>query len=217
MISGIGVTHSERSVVEHKTGEVLHGLQFWMALPKHLEDVKPEFHHSPSVIEIPNPRFDVQVKLIIGSVFGYEQHNIPMFPGMDNIFLMSVELTGGDSFYKTPKPFPRNVEVGVYVVSGKVRCNDNEVLGDGEMMVMRGNGADDNDNDGALDLYALEPSTRVVVFGGTALPEKRHLLWNFCSSDTNKIKSAVESWKTMDRDKFPPVVNEPNDDSISMP
>src|SRR5690606_13351632 len=46
MTAGKGVVHSERTPEYLRTSEKsLHGLQIWVALPKHLEQTEPTFHH----------------------------------------------------------------------------------------------------------------------------------------------------------------------------
>ena len=47
MTAGKGVTHTERTPEDLRNGNtfVAHGYQIWVALPKELEDMAPEFHH----------------------------------------------------------------------------------------------------------------------------------------------------------------------------
>jgi redox-sensitive bicupin YhaK (pirin superfamily) len=46
-------------------------------------------------------------------------------------------------------------------------------------------------NANATVIVALDDNTRIAVFGGTKLPEKRHLFWNFCSSNRDRIAHAI--------------------------
>jgi redox-sensitive bicupin YhaK (pirin superfamily) len=47
MTSGRGIAHSERTPVHLRhTDKMLHGLQIWVALPKSLEQMDPEFFHA---------------------------------------------------------------------------------------------------------------------------------------------------------------------------
>lgn len=44
MVAGKGIVHSERTREElRKSGQRLNGLQLWMALPKSMEEIDPEF------------------------------------------------------------------------------------------------------------------------------------------------------------------------------
>src|SRR6187402_2399692 len=65
MTSGNGIVHSERTPEYLRHSEKsLHGLQIWVALPKHLEEMKPEFFH---IEENQIPAWnegDVQYKLV---------------------------------------------------------------------------------------------------------------------------------------------------------
>jgi redox-sensitive bicupin YhaK (pirin superfamily) len=215
MCAGRGVTHSERSIVassaathgggvDAATG--MHGLQFWVALPKEYEDVDPSFHYSESVVDIPTADASVQVSLVVGSVLGGKQSRIPILPGTGDLFLLDVKFGTSDASWSCP--IDDGIEVGIYVSSGKIYCQgQNASVGD--MVVLK--------DSTELELFALETDTRVAIIGGTPLPEPRHLLWNFCSHDKAKLAQAAESWKILDRNMFPPVVNESNDDSIPMP
>src|SRR6185436_3454344 len=48
MVAGAGIVHSERTPVEERTsGQRVHGIQSWVALPKKHEHVAPSFNHQP--------------------------------------------------------------------------------------------------------------------------------------------------------------------------
>ena len=71
MTAGKGVVHSERTPEYLRTTDkTLHGLQIWVALPKHLENCEPSFAHIEAE-EIPHWKQDnVNFKLIAGEAFG---------------------------------------------------------------------------------------------------------------------------------------------------
>ncbi|WP_312324543.1 pirin family protein, partial [Soonwooa sp.] len=73
MTAGKGVAHSERTPENLRhTDKKLHGLQIWVALPKHLEESEPTFHHIEAK-DIPAWEEDgLKIKLIAGKVFGKE-------------------------------------------------------------------------------------------------------------------------------------------------
>ncbi len=52
MIAGRGIVHSERTSEERRaTGQAMHGLQLWVALPEEHEEDEPEFsHHEASAL-----------------------------------------------------------------------------------------------------------------------------------------------------------------------
>jgi redox-sensitive bicupin YhaK (pirin superfamily) len=79
---------------------------------------------------------------------------------------------------------------------------------------------DNNDSDynGTIGrIVARADDTRVILLGGTPLPERRYMLWNFVSSDPKKLDRAAMAWSQLDRTIFPPVIHEDNLDSIDMP
>lgn len=206
MVAGNGVVHSERgkeALAAFPDRNLCHGLQLWVALPKALEDIPPAFHSGDSV--------ELQQKggtLVVGSAFG-EKSDIPVFADM---FLVDVVL---EKDFACKGIAEDAVELGIYVSSGSCVCEGfsgaDVVLDEGSMIVFKGVVPQ-----GAV-LKPKTPGTRLAVLGGEPLPEKRHMLWNFVSSDKDKIVKAAASWASLDRTKFPPVVNEPNDDSLPLP
>jgi redox-sensitive bicupin YhaK (pirin superfamily) len=114
------------------------------------------------------------------------------------------------------------VELGFYVVAGTVRLGggsfpDGKELAAGTMTVYK---VDSGSLDGKLASLVNEKAG-VAILGGTALPEKRFVTWNFVSSSKQKIDDAIAAWgdaaEGIDRSKFPPVAGESNDDCIPMP
>ena len=255
MCAGKGVTHSERPPPDEQEQQStlkdeLHGIQLWIALPKDQEDVEPSFHHASSVVSLPeetNSSSSVQAKLVVGSLGDYEQEEIPLVPGLEDMFLVSVEFdpTKDDSqkqsVWKCPS-LKNTLEIGIYVASGSITVRyeskgaeddgDNnpmeKTLHVGDMMYLPPT-ADNNDatgNHGPLFLFDSSPSddssttttkTRVAILGGVPFHERRHLLWNFCSHDRDKLQAAADAWQRMDRTIFPPVAHESNNDSIPLP
>ena len=198
--------------------------KLWAALPKDFEDVDPTFHHSSSVVSVETASMTsavVQTKLIVGKFLGYEQKRIPLLPGMEDMFLVSVEFQDDNvEWHCPPLLVDQRVDgqVGIYATSGTaiVKQEDHEEtlsLSVGEIMVLS-TGTESFTESGMTIRGSKD--CKVVLLGGYAYPEKRHLLWNFCSWDTNKLKDAADAWERLDRNKFPPVFNESNDDSISL-
>ncbi|CAJ1943581.1 unnamed protein product [Cylindrotheca closterium] len=239
MIAGKGVVHSERGnkvdLGPHLSGELpstSHGLQLWMALPKGGEDVHPSFHHGKA-IALHTGNTSVQATLVVGSANGVSQSAIPIDNRLGNNFFVDVEFDKeGESFSLQQIGTGTDpVEIGIYVSTGSVKldsgyCNmdgDNSesetVLEEGNMVVYQ-LGREDETVDIASwvgKLTALSSGTRLAILGGTPLPEKRHMFWNFVSHDKQKVEDAAEAWEQLDRSIFPPVVNEDNEDSIPLP
>ena len=71
MTAGRGIVHSERTGTERRaTGDNLHGLQMWVALPSEKEEIAPAFAHY-AVEQFPMVRDNGKsVRLVIGSLYG---------------------------------------------------------------------------------------------------------------------------------------------------
>ena len=211
MYSGKGVTHSERPL---EKSEGMHGLQLWVALPKDQEDMEPVFYHSPTVVSINTESASVQVKLVVGRALGKEQAKIPLVPGLEDLFLLSVEFPDegvNECIWNCP-PLgdDDSVQVGIYVSAGSATINGNDPpLQVGEMVLTTGSEP--------LTITSKDSGTKLAIFGGPSFPEKRHLLWNFCSWDKDKLQYAADHWTSLDRNMFPPVAHESNTDSIPLP
>jgi len=155
---------------------------------------------------------------------------------MEDMFLVSVEFQDDNvEWHCPPLLVDQRVDgqVGIYATSGTaiVKQEDHEEtlsLSVGEIMVLS-TGTESFTESGMTIRGSKD--CKVVLLGGYAYPEKRHLLWNFCSWDTNKLKDAADAWERLDpnklkdaadawerldRNKFPPVFNESNDDSIPL-
>ena len=69
MIAGRGIVHSERSVPERRaSGDKLHGLQLWVALPAASEEAAPVFAHT-SAADIPElSENGMTLRVILGTM-----------------------------------------------------------------------------------------------------------------------------------------------------
>ncbi|KKL51763.1 hypothetical protein LCGC14_2292220, partial [marine sediment metagenome] len=95
MVAGKGVTHSERTSDEGRSGpHSLYGIQTWMALPEENEDMDPIFeHHGKEAI----PEIEaegINAKLILGTAYG-ESAPARMF---SETFYLDVTLEAGARF-----------------------------------------------------------------------------------------------------------------------
>ena len=79
MTAGKGIVHSERTPEYLRHSEKhMHGLQIWVALPKDLEQMDPEFFHIDSS-QIPSwTEDDIDFKLIAGEVMG-KKSAVPVY------------------------------------------------------------------------------------------------------------------------------------------
>lgn len=189
MVSGSGVTHTERTPEDFRKSmapQHLHGYQVWIALPKEMEETSPAFHHVP-VDALPAWTVEsLHMRLVAGTAFG-RTSPVPIF---SPLFMLDVSNVGGAFSLEVNNGL--SGEIAVVVVSGSVTVGDQEVL-PGQMLVSK---VPDECS------ITLEAASRVLLFGGQPLPEERFMYWNFVSSDKSRLEKAKEDWKAR---RFPQV------------
>lgn len=179
MTSGKGIVHSERtpdSLRGHQ--KKLHGLQIWVALPKHLEHINPSFQHIENS-ELPTWIEDsVHFKLIAGKIKGHESPLAVHSP----LFLLEIEsserkkIAIGDDLYG---------EVGIYILEGAIIA-EGEKFGPKQLLVTLNH---------SICEFEIEPYSKIFIFGGEPFPEERIIYWNFVATTNEDIEKAKENWK----------------------
>lgn len=180
MTAGKGVSHTERTPEDMRQGNVFtaHGYQIWVALPKELEDMEPQFHHIegkdlPKWIDQ-----SAEFTLVAGEGYG----KVSPVPVHSPLFMIEV---------KNAEPYALNVngklkgEIGICIVEGGIEACG-EVVEKGNILVSK---VEDTCN------IKLSPNTHLLLFGGEPFPEERHIFWNFVSSSKETIEQAKEAWK----------------------
>ncbi len=192
MTAGHGIVHSERESHEAKASQHrMDGLQFWVALPQKDAECEPAFsHHNRNTLPVWNHE-GVFARLLAGEALGMTapaKTYSPMF-ALDVLMKADTHL---------PRPNPQH-ECAAYLISGTI-----EVSGDtysaGDFVVLE-------DEDG----FKASENTRLFLFGGPEWPETPHLVWNFVSFSTERIKQASADWKA---GNFPTI---PGDDLEHIP
>jgi len=187
MTAGKGVVHSERTP-ERLRGESknLHGLQIWVALPKHLEDSSPTFQHVEAN-DIPTwTEKGINFKLIAGK-FSDKESPVAVHSDMYFIEIHSekdVQVDIGDQLY---------VESALYILEGSIETEGN-TFGTKQILVAK---------EANLCSFLLTANSTVYIFGGSPFEEERHIFWNFVHSNKDKIEAAKEDWKAQRFDKVP--------------
>ena len=176
MTAGKGIVHSERTSDELlASGQLLHGVQVWMALPEDQQEIEPAFVHYPAAdlpVVVDN---GVTTTIVIGS---YNGQTSPVVVLPDTLYL-SQQLDQG-----CITTLPDNAEQrGIYVVSGKITIDDCE-LNSGSMAVIKS---------GAQVEMSADETSRLVTIGGEDVGE-RDLWWNFVHSVTERIDQAKAVW-----------------------
>lgn len=197
MTAGKGVVHSERTPERFKgSSGNFHGLQIWVALPKHLEECEPSFSHVDAK-DIPAwSEGSLQFKLIAGEAFG-KKSPVPVYSPLYFVEISAKEkatVNIGEHLYG---------ESALYILEGSM-SSDGEVFGPKQLLVAK---------DPKLCAFELEAGSTVYLFGGEAFPEERFIHWNFVSTSKDSIVKAREDWK---QQLFPKIKGE-EDQFIPLP
>ncbi len=181
MTAGRGIVHSERSPEEMRGGEMpMSGLQTWLALPDHLEEIDPAFspyRHQPNC-----RRSGMQVsaaRVVMGG-FGGLTSPVPQHTGT-----LYVDLVLSPS---TSAPFDAEWEErALYLLEGEIEIAGDR-FGPDQLMVFRPGDA--------ITIKAGPSGARMMLFGGDSMPGKRHIWWNFVSSSKERIEQAKAEWRS---------------------
>lgn len=179
MVAGRGVTHSERTSAEARSGpNSLFGIQTWLALPDRDEDMAPAFEHygkcALPVIEDEG----VRLRLILGNAYG-EKAPARM---LSETFYADVMLAAGS---RLPMP-DEHEDRGIYIVDGSILVAGQEYAA-GQMMVFRPGDR--------ITVVAGERGSRLMILGGATLPGPRYIWWNFVASSRERIEEAKAEWR----------------------
>lgn len=187
MTAGSGIVHSERSFAQEPPVE-LEGIQLWVALPKDYEDVDASFVHEK---EKELPLIDnggYKLRLIAGTAFD-QKSPLPVY---SDLFYLKGEIKAGESFVMNLED---HHEAAIYIIDGEVKVESETYKRFDMVTFSKGS---------QVEFDSLEDTT-LMIFGGEVFTEKRHVWWNFVSSDKEKIELAKQRW--VER-KFPEVINE---------
>ena len=189
MTAGKGIVHSERTPgYLRQSNKMLHGLQIWVALPKDLEQMVPEFYHADADdLPIWNEN-GVQFKLIAGEAFG-KKSPIPVYSPM---YLLELKSTTAATVKIGEHLFG---ESGIYILEGAIE-NDGNTFEPKQLLVAK---------DSSLCEFTMQTNTTIYIFGGEAFPEERFIYWNFVATSKELIEEAKERWL---KQEFEPVPGE---------
>ncbi|HEY9004833.1 MAG TPA: pirin family protein [Ohtaekwangia sp.] len=189
MTAGNGIVHSERTPEYLRHSEKsLHGLQIWVALPKHLEDMDPTFYHAEEN-ELPAWETDgVFYKLIAGTAFG-KQSTVPVY---SKLFLLEVKTTETKTICIGDELFG---EAAIYILEGSLESEGN-IYEPKRILVSK---------EPTLCEFTLAANTTIYIFGGEPFPEQRYIYWNFVATSQQRLEEAKLRWKEQ---RFPPVSGE---------
>nr|WP_316652873.1 pirin family protein [uncultured Gellertiella sp.] len=180
MTSGRGIVHSERTPENLRGGPLsLSGLQTWLALPSHLEEIDPAFAHTG---EAELPGFDTggaRGRVVIGE---FEGLKAPVRTHSRTLYV--------DLMLEPAARFPfaaGEEERAAYVLSGEVSIAGDRFAAN-QLLVFRPGDP--------VTLEAGRQGCHLMLFGGDAMEGKRYIWWNFVSSSQERIEQAKEEWRT---------------------
>ncbi len=183
MTAGEGIVHSERSpLVERETGPRLYGMQTWLALPDGREDMAPAFE---AVADLPVVEDQCAKAIVImGELWG---KRAPTTCHSQTIYAeILLGLAGA-------LPIDDSADERALMLVGGEACVDGQPLGLYDLTVLK---------PGASMTLTSSQGGRVMLLGGEAFTTRRHVWWNFVSSDMDRIRQARDDWSN---GKFPKV------------
>lgn len=178
MTAGRGIAHSERTPPDaRRSGQRMHGIQVWVALPKADEEAEPEFHHheAESLPRLRKP--GAELVLIAGTAYG-SVSPVKVFAPM---FFIEAHLDEGAEVALPDE----HAERGVHVVEGEASWGDLTLTAT-QMAVQTSE---------AAPVVRAKTASRLMFFGGAPLDGERHLWWNFVSSSRERIEQAKADWQ----------------------
>jgi redox-sensitive bicupin YhaK (pirin superfamily) len=185
MTAGKGIVHSERTPEYLRTSDKrLHGLQIWIALPKALEQMEPEFFH---IDKNDLPHWNdggISFKIIAGEVLG-RKSPVPVY---SKLFLIEIKSTTRKELSIGKDLFG---EAGLYILEGSIE-SEGHVYEPKHILVAK---------DSSLCKITMNADTTIYIFGGEPFEEQRFIEWNFVSSSKELIEQAKQKWKDQTFDK----------------
>lgn len=179
MTAGRGIVHSERTPQEIRGAPTsISGLQTWIALPDHKEEMAPVFENTASALLPEFSAEGVNGRVVIGS---FEGHRAPVTTFHDTLYV-DLRLEPGARIR-----IPADAEErAIYVLEGNIVISGDRFPSD-RLLVFR---------PGDEIVVASEQGAHFMLFGGASLGSKRYIWWNFVSSSKERIEQAKEEWKT---------------------
>lgn len=179
MTAGRGIVHSERTPEELRGAPMsISGLQTWIALPDHREEIDPLFENTAAAAL---PLFDddgASGRVVIGDFEGVRS---PVRTHSDTLYVDVTLAPGGRV------RIPADAEErAIYVLEGRVTIAGDRFPSDRLLVFRRGDEIVVSSREGA----------HLMLFGGASMGSPRYIWWNFVSSSKERIEQAKEEWRT---------------------
>lgn len=189
MTAGKGIVHSERTPdYLRNQPKSMHGLQIWVALPKELETMEPNFYHIGES-ELPSwEKEGVSYKLIAGEAFG-QKSSVPVY---SRLFFLELKTIAGQTVKIGHELFG---EAAIYILEGSLE-SEGIAYEPKRILVAK---------ESELCEVTLHENTTIYIFGGEPFPEERLIYWNFVATSQELIEEAKQRWEAQE---FPEIKGE---------
>ena len=176
MTAGKGIVHSERTDPSIRaTGQAMHGMQAWVALPDGEEEIDPGFWHH-GVDDLPTYETGgLWARLVAGSAYGETAKVKTHSP----LFYIHWEMQAGT------KAAPPNdyADAALFVAQGSVEV-EGRTIEAGQMAVF---------GPGERPAVTALTQATVMLMGGEPLGH-RYIWWNLVSSSLDRLEQAKADW-----------------------
>ena len=182
MTAGKGIVHSERTPQHLRhSDKTMHGLQIWVALPRALEQMDPEFVHIEKE-QIPQwKEGDLSYKLIAGEACG-KSSPVPVY---SRLYMIEIRSKTRQTIDLAKDIYG---ESGLYILEGRIE-SDGHIYEKKQILVT---------TESSLCKFDIHENTTIYIFGGEPFPEERFIDWNFVASDKSLIEAAKQKWINRD-------------------
>ena len=176
MTAGRGIVHSERSPeAERGSGPRLYGMQTWLALPDGREEIDPAFE---AVTDLPVIEDGcARAIVIMGELWGERAQTTTH---AETIYAEIMLEPGGMI------PLEEDADERAVMLVGGEASVDGHALGLYQLAVLQ---------PGREMTLESKTGARVMLMGGEAFENRRHVWWNFVSSSRDRINQAKDDWR----------------------
>ncbi|TIX51763.1 pirin family protein [Alteraurantiacibacter aquimixticola] len=183
MTAGKGIVHSERSPQsERDAGPAMYGMQTWLALPDGKEEIDPAFE---AVSDLPVVEdAGATATVIMGELWGSRAETTCHA----QTIYAEINLEAGGMI-----PIDASADERAVMLVGGDGSLSGEELQPYTLYVLK---------PGEVMMLTSEHGGKAMLMGGEAFPTRRHVWWNFVSSDRDRIEQAKEDWRA---GRFPKV------------
>ncbi|WP_153100985.1 pirin family protein [Paraburkholderia hayleyella] len=186
MTAGRGIVHSERTpAAERASGQLLRGIQSWVALPASHAEIAPSFEHHAAA-SLPRIVLDgVTLQLLAGSALG---HTSPVTTYSPMLYAAAHFAAASRFTFDAEQE-----ERGVYLVEGELAL-DGTPLAPLHMAVL---------TPGERVTLTSHAGATVMLIGGQKLAGEHLIEWNFVASTRARLERARDAWAAQTMGQVP--------------